>query len=112
MYPIFAEFKRLSVVHGFQLFLIAFPVRPQVEADFIYDYPQRQVKHIAGQLTIPVLDTLPILRKAHRESSEELFYDVCHHTSYGSRIIAKAISDFLRTNVSQRVGLPSPSSPG
>jgi hypothetical protein len=107
MYPLFAEFKRLSVVHGFQLFLIAFPVRPQVEADFVYDYPQRQLKQIAGESAIPVLDMLPILRKAHRESSEELFYDVCHHTSYGSRIIAKAISDFLRTNLSQRLGAES-----
>ena len=42
---------------------------------------------------VPCLDLLPIL-KTHKD--EDIFYDHCHLTASGHRIIAGPISQFLK----------------
>ncbi len=44
MMPSFVELQRLSQVHGFELLFVAFPVRYQVEAKFVYDQPQQRLR--------------------------------------------------------------------
>jgi hypothetical protein len=102
MLPLFAEFKRLSELHRFQLLLVIFPVRSQVEAAGLFDYPQQRFARVADELDCPALDLLPVLRKAHQEATESLFHDMCHHTAYGNAIVAEAIFDFLGANLVQR----------
>jgi len=94
--PLLAEFKRQSEVHKFKLLFICFPVAAQVEADFVYDQPQRRLMTAAGRLGVPALDLLPVLRQARGETAEPLFYDECHQTPEGSRRIAGPILDFIR----------------
>ena len=74
------------------------PVRPQVEAGFLDDYPQAQLRKIAGKIDVPVLDLLPPLREMWMKSREPLFYDQCHYTEYGNEAVAGLILAFLREN--------------
>ena len=94
--PLLAEFKRQSEVHRFKLLIVCFPVAAQVEADFVYDQPQRRLVESAGRLGVPALDLLPVLRRARGETAEPLFYDECHQTPEGSRRIAGPILEFIR----------------
>ncbi len=94
MRPLFEEFKRLSDIHGFKLFIVNFPVRPQVEATALFDYPQKRLRETAEDLDIPYLDMLPIFISAHYQG-EDLFLDHCHHTTTGNKIIAESIYQFL-----------------
>jgi hypothetical protein len=94
--PLLAEVKRQADLHGFELLVVCFPVAPQVEAGFPTDEPQRRLEVVTGRMGVPVLDLLPPLRAARKESTEPLFYDICHHTPRGSRVIADAILGFIR----------------
>jgi lysophospholipase L1-like esterase len=95
MSPFLHIFKQLAAEHHFQPVIVAFPVLPQVEAEFLEDYPQQRLKEFGKQLDIPVLDLLPILREAYRTANQPLFYDLCHHTPYGNKLIAEHIFAFL-----------------
>jgi hypothetical protein len=96
--PLFGEFQRQARAHHFTPLVVCFPVRIQVEAEFLEDYPQRMLKEICAPLDLPVLDMLPVLRDASRESQEPLFFDACHHTARGNEVIARHILEFLRAH--------------
>lgn len=91
MEPLLRELNQLSSDHGFALVFVVFPVEPQVSADFVYDHPQRRLRGLANELDVPVIDLLPVLRRAARSSSSDLFYDQCHHTADGHAVIAEEI---------------------
>jgi hypothetical protein len=95
MIPLFEELKRLSDEHGFQLVFVAFPVSFQVHTAFVDNWPQQRLAEVAESLDVPMLDLLP----AHRRAKGELFYDHCHHTPLGARLVAEEIADFLSTQV-------------
>lgn len=93
--PFLGEVKRLADLHGFRLFFVIHPVRPQVEAEFLEETPQRRFLEEAAALGVPALDLLPALRSAWREGGAALFYDHCHHTPRGSAVVAREIAGFL-----------------
>lgn len=106
MEPLFREMKRLADEQGFQLVIVGFPIYQQVYTEYVEDMPQQQLKRVAEELGIPVLDLLPAFRKAALESKGEaiyrgeqfhgeLFYDQCHHTPAGSALVANEIYNFL-----------------
>jgi hypothetical protein len=106
MRPFFVELRRQADLNGFQLLFVAFPVENQVAAPFVYDYPQRKLAEVAADLDVPMLDLLPLLRVAHqgwvenrRKKAERLFYDWCHHTPHGNRLIAEWVHEFLQENL-------------
>ncbi|RIK92672.1 MAG: hypothetical protein DCC71_24380 [Proteobacteria bacterium] len=68
-----------------------FPVRHQVEAAQLHDEPQRAFAAAMEGLGVPHFDLLPALRDARREP---LFYDHCHLTPLGNRIVAEALAGF------------------
>ena len=94
MRPLFEEFKRLSQLHGFKLVIVCFPVRQQAESSVRFDYPQRRLAEVAGDLDVPYLDLLPELAEAHM-SGRNVFLDHCHHTVEGNIVIALPIYEFL-----------------
>jgi len=108
MRPVFTEFKRQADLHRFSLCLLAFPLREQVVADFLYDQPQRRLKELGKELGVPVLDFLPAMRVDWQRSRQELFYDGCHPTPYGSRMMAEQIAEFLQTEAAGRGRAGSP----
>ena len=99
IYPLFTELKQLSEKHDFQLLILCFPVRLQVESDKLFNYPQRQFSELSQRLDIPMFDILPVLRKDFQSITEDLFYDQCHHTPYGNRIISKAVCRFISSHI-------------
>lgn len=108
MEPILGEFVRFANIHGFRLLVAVFPVQLQVAVDYEYDHPQQRLKEVAKGLDIPVLDLLPILRKEMRSATEPIFYDHCHHTPYGQRLIAEQMVRFVLDNLKQVHRLDSP----
>jgi hypothetical protein len=96
MSPLFQRFRQLADEHGFEPLILVFPVALQARAEFLEDYPQRRIKQIARNLDIPVLDLLPIVRGA--SDKDALFYDLCHYTPLGNRLIAEEILRFIQQN--------------
>lgn len=110
MRPLFAELKRLSLEHHFQLVIVGFPIYQQVYSEFATDYPQQQLQRVGAELGIPVLDLLPPLRAEAvrlrdpsiyhaQQPVQDLFYDQCHHTAVGSHFIAGQMYNFLQGQV-------------
>ncbi len=89
------EMKRETDRRGVALHLVLFPVRPQVEAEFLDDWPQQQARAWASANGVDALDLLPLFRKAEREPHPPFFYDQCHPTAEGHRRIAGWIAAFL-----------------
>jgi lysophospholipase L1-like esterase len=92
------EFARLGRQHHFRFAIAAFPVRQQVEAGPLLDYPQERLRGIAERLQAPYLDLLPVLRANHAPRSardQPVFLDHCHLTPHGHAIVADALASFL-----------------
>jgi lysophospholipase L1-like esterase len=102
MAPVIREFRRLSDIHGFELRFVAFPLRQQVEAEYVADEPQRRLAALCAELRVPCLDLLPALREAHRRGGPALYYDHCHPTPEGNEIVAREILAFLRRHEDPR----------
>ncbi len=98
MTPVFRELRRLADIHDFELCFVCFPLRMQVEAEFVADEPQGRLARIADELRVPFLDLLPAFRAAHRDVAGvgPLFYDHCHPTPAGNEIVAREALVFLR----------------
>lgn len=96
MAPLIEEMQRQAESHGARFLIVAFPVREQVDADFVHDYPQQKLAEIARRIDAPMLDLLPLLRAERRRTEKRLFWDWCHPSPYGSRLIAEAILEFVQ----------------
>jgi hypothetical protein len=99
MQPYFAELKALSERFHFKLVCVVHPVRYQVDASYVEDWPQQKIKKILSGYCIPVFDLLPILREAYSRGKPLLFHDQCHHTTEGSRVVSEAVFDFLSQEI-------------
>lgn len=93
--PLFVELLRLSKEHRFELYVVAFPVRFQVQAPYLRDEPQRKLTEITADLGIPMLDLLPMLREAYQTAGPPLYYDHCHMTPHGYRLVAERVCELL-----------------
>ena len=98
--PYLAQIQNLAHRHDFQLFIVAFPVRAQVQTSINDNYPQQRIRDFAAEQNIPFLDILPVLRNAR--VATPIFYDHCHHTPEGNRLIAEAIYRFLSQHIPNR----------
>lgn len=99
MLPLFEEMARLSKKHKFALAFVAFPVKHQVEADYVYDFPQKKLAATANKLHVPMLDLLPILREQKKVPCDSLFFDQCHLTPVANEIVSNAVFRFLEKTV-------------
>lgn len=75
-----------------RLVLSIFPVRFQVEADYLDDYPQKRFKELAEALELPTIDLLSDLR-ARRDKS--IYYDQCHFNAFGQTLVAQSLATGL-----------------
>jgi lysophospholipase L1-like esterase len=92
-----AEFVRLAREHKFRFVIVAMPLRQQVEAAPLFDYPQRRLAGISRALGVPLLDLLPVFRaeyEKNKAAGRPMFFDQCHFTPYGSAIAAAAVYQF------------------
>lgn len=98
MEPLLRQLQREAEQNDFRLLIVGFPVRSQVDADILHDYPQRRLAQIAESMEVPFLDMLPLFRRVNAETKEPVFTDHCHHTDFGQEVIANAILDFVYEN--------------
>ncbi len=89
------EVKRETDRRGVRLHVVMFPVRPQVEAEFLEDWPQQQARAWAESRQVPMLDLLPLFRAERDRPSHTLFFDQCHPTAVGNSLVADWISQYL-----------------
>jgi lysophospholipase L1-like esterase len=75
--------------------LLLLPVRNQVEAAGIYDFPQRTLSSAAKRFGWTVIDLLPRFRAESQRGQTDLFYDHCHLTPAGHAIVAEEVSTYL-----------------
>lgn len=86
--------KELSLKHGFEVVIVAFPVAFQVYANFEEDAPQRILRDKARNREFSFLDLLPYLRE-YRKDHKDIYYDWCHPAVKTNDYIGERIADFL-----------------
>jgi lysophospholipase L1-like esterase len=86
--------KELSLKHGFEVAIVAFPVAFQVYADFVEDTPQQRIKQAVGERDFSFLDLLPYLRD-YRKTHKDIYLDWCHPAAKTNDLIGNIIADFL-----------------
>ncbi len=87
--------KENSEKAGARFVIVAFPVAAQVQAnidDAFISQPQRALADFCKKCRIPFLDMLPLLRARKKEP---IFFDHCHFSPKGHKLVADAILDFL-----------------
>jgi len=85
--------QALQAQHHFSVAVMVFPVKYQVDADFLEDTPQQRMRHEAEKFGFAYLDLLPILRAKNRPP---LFYDHCHPNEQTNALIGQALAIFLQ----------------
>lgn len=89
------QLKEMGQKEGFELAVALLPVRYQVEADYLENWPQKKFEETAHDLKIDGVDILPGLRNHWAENKSPLFYDRCHMTPEGNRTTAEIIESHL-----------------
>jgi lysophospholipase L1-like esterase len=74
---------------------VLLPVRLQVEASAVHAEPQALFAAAMERLGIPHADVLPALRREASAGAAPLYYDHCHYTPRGNRVVAAAIAAWL-----------------
>jgi hypothetical protein len=91
----FARLRDLAGRHRFRVLLMAFPVRFQVDADFVDDRPQKALAERARANGFGFLDLLPLLRSRR---SETIYFDHCHPLAAANAWIGEALAQRIRSD--------------
>lgn len=95
MQKVFERMQALLAPRDIPMALILFPVRYQVDAATLLNYPQRRARELARELNVPFLDLLPVLRQAAQTAQHDLFFDHCHYTAQGHRLVSTHVVEFV-----------------
>lgn len=95
MRPDLEILRDLASRHTFELVVALFPVRYQVEAEYLDERPQRLFRSLMSELDIRHIDLLPAFRAAYRSQGKSLTHDHCHLTLEGHRLVAETLHGFL-----------------
>ena len=98
-----ARLRKLAGRHSFGVLVVAFPVRFQVETDFVDDRPQKALAERARANGFGFLDLLPLLR-SHR--NEPIYFDHCHPLSAANAWIGEALARCIRSEYLTPGGKP------
>jgi hypothetical protein len=90
-----ALMKQVADDHDFELFVVLFPVRQQVQSRLLRDEPQRRFAEVVRSLGLPHLDLLPPLRDKFAADGLDVYYDHCHYRPEGDAFIGRLIADSL-----------------
>ncbi len=92
---IYREMSAVAGRRGIPVAVVLLPHRRQVELEWVDDVPQRSFEDVMGRLSLPHVDLLPPLRQALRSEPGPLYYDHCHNTPEGTRLVGGLIARFL-----------------
>ena len=73
---------------GSKLAVALFPVHIQVLGTVIDTRPQENARAMCARLGIPFLDTVPVLRADAAGNNGTLYFDHCHYTAHGFKVLA------------------------
>lgn len=90
-----ALMKQVASDHDFELFVVLFPVKQQVQSRLLRDEPQRRFEDVMRGLALPHLDLLPALREKFAADGHDVYYDHCHYRPEGDELIGRLIADSL-----------------
>jgi len=94
MFARIRRMRREAEAAGARFAVVLLPLHAQVYAPFPFAAePQQAFSGFCGGEGLPCLDLLPVLR---RHAAESPFYDQCHYTPDGNRLVADAILGFLK----------------
>jgi lysophospholipase L1-like esterase len=79
--------------HDFAVFL--FPVHFQPKGTIEPAVPQQRFSTMCRVLGLTCLDLLPTLRQSWQSGDQDLYFDHCHLTPNGNRIVAESLADWL-----------------
>ncbi len=94
--PMLLEIKRISCKNDFKLIVLCFPVKYQVELKCADNYPQNKLKVFCENNNINFIDILPDLKNISNKN--QLFYDHCHLTPIGNKVVSDLIFNYLQKN--------------
>ena len=103
-----SELRQVTDNQGANLLVVGFPLRAQIEAPFLEDFPQRKLAEKAAELGLPYADLLQPLRMHFTQSQSALFFDHCHPNEQGFEVIGK----YLASEILSRFPSASNSTPG
>jgi len=93
--------KLLSIEHNFKVAVVVFPVAYQVYTNFIENTPQTILKEKVKRLKFEYFDILPVLRPFRAKF--KMFYDQCHPTDKTHKIIAEALTKFIKVKLLREI---------
>ncbi len=97
--PILELMKEVGRDHDFEVAVLFFPIRMQVQSEHLADEPQRSFARHMKELRLPHLDILPILREKYERDQEDVFYDHAHYRFEGHETFADDVAQFLLSEV-------------
>jgi lysophospholipase L1-like esterase len=77
-----------------KLRIALFPVRWQVEANFLEERPQQYFREMCAELSVGCRDLLPAMRRWHAEG-KQIHYDGCHLVKTGHAEVARDLVAWL-----------------
>jgi hypothetical protein len=87
--------KKAAESRSAKLAFFLYPLRDQVNGR-LDDVPQQHFAKLCTRLNVPCLDLLPALKANARGNSKQLYYDFCHMTLDGHKIVVPELSKWLR----------------
>lgn len=96
---IYSLIKEVSDNHNIDLAVFMFPLSYQVQADYLEDTPQRNMKRIMSELGIKFYDLLPDLRAKYEKDRENIFFDHCHLKPEGHEFVGKLIGKQILNSI-------------
>lgn len=99
--PLVSDFADIARKNSIKPIIVMTPVSPQVTG-LLDDWPQTRMKAISAEYGVSFLDLLPLIRKESSTASNSLFYDHCHYTPHGHRVVAEAILPYLEAQKTMR----------
>jgi hypothetical protein len=80
---------------GTPLAVTIFPVHIQALGSILDSRPQESARAMCARLAIPFFDPLPALRAEAARGEEKLYFDHCHYTARGYRLLAREVVQWL-----------------
>lgn len=99
MEEILTLIKSAAGARNAKLLVMLFPVKFQVEADFLRDEPQKKFRVVMENLGLPHLDLLPLLRERFQKEQKSQFYDQCHLKDEANAWVGEAAAEFILENL-------------
>lgn len=96
---IYSLIKEVSDNHNIDLAVFMFPVSYQVQAEYVENTPQKNIKKIMNELGVSFYDLLPDLRAKYKKDNANIFFDHCHLKPEGHEFVGKLVGEQILNSI-------------